>query len=147
MPAIPKAYYRTSIKALVLDKNKKFLLCLEDNGKWELPGGGLDFGEKPHDGLRREIKEEMGIEVTDIAERPAYFVTAKISEKYGWKANVIYETQLKNLKFTPSDECLEIRFFSAEEAAKENLYPIVKEFIKVYKPENRQKLRARRPKH
>ena len=45
-------------------KDGKYLLPREDNGKWELMGGGIDHGEDPHDCLRREIKEETGLEVT-----------------------------------------------------------------------------------
>ncbi len=32
-------------------------------GSWTLPGGGLDFGEDPADGARREVAEETGLEV------------------------------------------------------------------------------------
>ncbi|WP_300682241.1 NUDIX domain-containing protein [Nocardioides sp.] len=32
-------------------------------GKWHLPGGGLDFGESPRDGLQREFAEETGLKV------------------------------------------------------------------------------------
>lgn len=31
-------------------------------GCWELPGGRLDEDERPRDGLRREIREETGID-------------------------------------------------------------------------------------
>src|SRR5690606_38237665 len=31
---------------------------------WEIPGGGTEYGEKPTDGLKREIMEECGIEIT-----------------------------------------------------------------------------------
>lgn len=33
-------------------------------GQWFLPGGGLDHGEDPVDGLRREFEEETGLTVT-----------------------------------------------------------------------------------
>jgi ADP-ribose pyrophosphatase YjhB (NUDIX family) len=33
-------------------------------GLWTLPGGGLDFGEAPEDGLRRELVEETGLSGT-----------------------------------------------------------------------------------
>jgi len=32
-------------------------------GQWFLPGGGLDHGEDPVDGLRRELQEETGLEI------------------------------------------------------------------------------------
>lgn len=39
-------------------------LCEDHNmGQWTLPGGGLDFGEHPEAGCRREVFEETGLEV------------------------------------------------------------------------------------
>jgi 8-oxo-dGTP diphosphatase len=32
-------------------------------GQWFLPGGGLDHGEEPTAGLRREFEEETGLEI------------------------------------------------------------------------------------
>jgi ADP-ribose pyrophosphatase YjhB (NUDIX family) len=33
------------------------------SGLWTLPGGGLDFGEDPLDGVVREVAEETGLDV------------------------------------------------------------------------------------
>ncbi len=133
---IRECFYRISIKALILDNKKKFLLTKEKNGKWELPGGGLDFGEKPQEGLIREIKEEMGLEVLFVADNPSYFLTIQRDDKKHWLANVVYSVKVKDLNFTPSDECVEIRFFTKEEALKENLFDNVADFISLYNPEN-----------
>ena len=131
MNEINKNYYRISIKALILDDTNRFLLTLEENGIWELLGGGLDYGENPYDCLVRELKEEAGLEVTLVNIKPDYFVTA-IDNKGIWKANLIYKVKVKNLNFRPSDECIELKFFTKSEALKEKLYPTVSEFVKIF---------------
>ena len=141
MSDIPNNYFRTSVKALILDNEKRVLLILEDNGLWELPGGGLDFGEKPKDCLARELHEEMGLEVTHINKQPSYFVSA-LNITGEWKTNVMYETEVKDLNFTPSDECRELRFFTKEEALKLKLFPIVKEFLNEFDPKNHEPKRS-----
>lgn len=77
----------------------------------------------------------MWINVISVNENPSYFLTC---QKANWTriANVIYKTKIKieDLKnFTPSDECLEIRFFNTQEAKNEKLFPNVEKFIEQHK--------------
>lgn len=42
-----------------------------EKGKWEIPGGALDFGETLEDAIKREMQEELGIEIEIIEQWPA----------------------------------------------------------------------------
>lgn len=55
-------------KALI-QKGDKYLLVVYAEGDsaaglWDMPGGRLNEGELPEDGLRRELREEIGVAVT-----------------------------------------------------------------------------------
>ncbi len=124
---IPNGFYRVSAKGLILDETrKKFAIVLEDNGLWELPGGGLHWGESPEECLKREILEEMGLTVTYVSPNPSYFLYGK-NMKGKWSVNIVYEIKVKDLDFTPSEECQEIRFVSPEELETLNAFRTVKD--------------------
>jgi 8-oxo-dGTP pyrophosphatase MutT (NUDIX family) len=53
-----------SIKAVV--ESSRVLLCLNDRGEWELPGGRLEDGEELERCVEREVKEETGLEVIAV---------------------------------------------------------------------------------
>jgi hypothetical protein len=76
----------------------------------------------------------MNLEVVHIEENPSYFFT--FQDKHAiWKTNVVYITKVKNLDFTPSDECVAIKFFNTQEVLTdaEHILPNVLEFVKVFK--------------
>lgn len=136
MENIPNCFYRVSIKGLLLDETgKKFAIILEDNGIWELPGGGLDWGESPHEALRREVREEMGLTVTDISPFPSYYLIGKNMDD-NWTLNLVFEIKVKDLNFTPSDECQELRFVSPEEVKSLNAFRTVKELAEQFSKKN-----------
>ena len=124
-------YYRVSVKGIVIDSDDRILLAREDNGKWELLGGGLDHGEDPKQCLRREIYEETRLTVTWISREPKYFITCKRLDKHSYLANIVYRIKLENLNFIPSDECQELRFFTAQEMSEVELFPNVVELQKI----------------
>lgn len=108
-------YYRVSIKGIVIDDMGRILLARESDGTWDMLGGGLDHDEDPIAGLKREIQEETGLRVTKIWPEPKYFVTAYKASHNVYIANVVYQIELADLNFTPSDECQELRFVRFDE--------------------------------
>ena len=112
---IPEAFYRTSVKALIQNQEGKILLAKEENGKWELLGGGLDHGETPLKGLQREVFEETGLKVHSIALQPSFYLTFPVTDRNYYAANVLFTAKIDSLDFTPSDECIDLQYFSPEE--------------------------------
>lgn len=135
---IPECFYRVSAKALILNETRdKFLICEEESGWWELPGGGLDWGYSAQEDIPREIQEEMGLVTTFVAPRPSYFLTYK-NDKGTWIVNVSFETKVKDLDFTPSDECISIQFVDADTLPEEKVFPSVRNLAEMFDPKNHQ---------
>ena len=130
---IPNGCYRTSIKALILDKDKKFLLIKEDNGLWELPGGAMDFGENYEQTLIREIREEMGLQVIEVANNPSYFTSFQ-NQRGTWTTNIIFETKVKDLNFVKTTECVEIGFFDRDLVKLVNISPGTVSYLEKFDP-------------
>jgi len=68
---------RIIVVPLIHNDRGEYLLCkMPENrgvfpGQWGLPGGGIEEGERMEDALKREIREELGLQVTDI--EPLFF--------------------------------------------------------------------------
>jgi 8-oxo-dGTP pyrophosphatase MutT (NUDIX family) len=122
----PDCFYRVTVKGLYV-KDGKVLFTRditnpqrkELGGDLELPGGGLDFGEDMKDALRREVREEMGLEIANISDQPVYVWTANHGPgrtiDWYYVCVVVFNIELKNLDFIPSDECQELIFLSPDE--------------------------------
>ncbi|MBI5003002.1 NUDIX domain-containing protein [Candidatus Woesearchaeota archaeon] len=59
------------VKAIIEKDNKILLLKRSEKYEhlsdcWDIPGGRINFGEEPEEGLRREIKEETGLQLKEI---------------------------------------------------------------------------------
>lgn len=79
-------------------------------GLWELPGGKLEPGESPDDGLRREVREELGVELTSFA--PIVFSHHRYPERE--VLLLFYRCAVASLPAS-SPEGLELRWASLDE--------------------------------
>lgn len=56
-----------AVTAGIIRNNGRILICRRPEGKrlagkWEFPGGKLEYGETPEQGLARELREELGFD-------------------------------------------------------------------------------------
>jgi 8-oxo-dGTP pyrophosphatase MutT (NUDIX family) len=58
---LPSSYYRVTTRAIILDERMRVLVIEDDDGRYELPGGGWKEDESFEECVRREVKEELGV--------------------------------------------------------------------------------------
>lgn len=106
------------------------------DGKLDLPGGTIEFCERPEDALKRELMEEVGIEVVDFQ----LFDADSVSFEWQYKEGVLlkvhhmgiffkvlnYNNEIKNeIKVDEvNDDSLGAEFFDIDKLKKEELSPI-----------------------
>jgi len=61
------------VVAAVLERGDTYLVCKRPDrkrhgGLWEFPGGKIQDGESTFDAVRRELREELSLEVTEVGE-------------------------------------------------------------------------------
>ena len=71
--------------AALIDADNRVLITQRPEGKplaglWEFPGGKVSAGETPEEALRRELKEELAIEVCETCLAPFTFASHAYAE-------------------------------------------------------------------
>jgi len=70
-----KFVFRPGAYAIIVYEGKILLLTNRETGRYTLPGGGIEVGERLEDALKREVLEETGlvVEVGRFAHFEEYF--------------------------------------------------------------------------
>lgn len=112
----PQTFY-IGIKAVIVNDYKALVVADPRFKGYDLPGGKIDEGESIEQALRRELKEELGLEEFKMGE--LLFAV----EKYGYKVKgisimlIFYKVTATINKIVLNDEHSEYRWIEKEELA------------------------------
>jgi ADP-ribose pyrophosphatase YjhB (NUDIX family) len=117
-----RAVDREAVRALLLDPDDRVLLVRFINPEtgeefWATPGGGLDPGEDLMDGLRRELREETGLEDAELG--PVVWTRR---EEFLWAGQQLRQSERIVLVRTPRFEARPQ--LSAEQLAAEGVHAV-----------------------
>ncbi len=120
------------IAGAVVTHGDKFMLCKRaiypQKGKWTIPAGFLEMGERPVDGAVREAWEEATAKITPKDLLAVYTVT-RISQ-----VHMMYRATLEEAEFSPGIESLEVALFTWDEIPWDELaFPSVHWVLKHFK--------------
>jgi 8-oxo-dGTP diphosphatase len=124
---------RKGCSILFVNDLGQILLFLRDDkpeipfpNMWDVPGGHVEHGESPEQGIVREMKEEMGLDLDGFEVFSIKTLSDRIEYTYWKKANL-------NINDIHLTEGQRLKWFTAEEASKTELCygfnEIVEEFF------------------
>jgi 8-oxo-dGTP diphosphatase len=97
----------------ILLKDNQILLVQRKNepfkGKWALPGGFVEYGEKTEDTVVREVFEETGLK-TKIRELAGVYSDPKRDPR-GHTITVVYILERSRGKLKAGDDASDVKFF------------------------------------
>jgi nucleoside triphosphatase len=108
-----------TVGALVTAEDNRVLIVKTTKwrGTWGVPGGKVDWGESLEMGLMRELREEVGLDLTDI--RLAVLQESVIDPQFCREAHFIlvnYYARSSSQQVVPNEEILEWRWVTPKNA-------------------------------
>jgi 8-oxo-dGTP diphosphatase len=114
---------RVALKAIVTHNGAVLVVRNRGEETWDLPGGHINDGEKPDDGIRREVEEETGLVIKKL--QP--FVADTFIHALGNHDShfvLIYLTEAETDRIVPQDnELEEWRWITKDELDSVRLFP------------------------
>ena len=105
-----QSQFTVSAAAIVTNGKGEVLLLnhvLRPYSGWGFPGGFLDNGEQAEEAIRREVREETGIELSQLE---LYSVRTS-----GAHIEILFSAEAEGEPTVKSAEIIELRFFASDE--------------------------------
>jgi nucleoside triphosphatase len=132
-----KQYPEVAVGVLIFNKEGKVFLMLSPKWKDEygIPGGHVEIGETAEETAKREIMEEVGLEIEDIGF--LLFQEAIFPEEFYKRKHFIFLDYIAKAKTTnvtlDNRECMEYVWVTLDEALKLPLNRYTRKTIVEYK--------------
>jgi 8-oxo-dGTP diphosphatase len=108
-------------------------------GKWSIPGGAVELGERIRDALVREVKEECGLDVEIALKSPMDAIDNIIISRDGrlqyHYVLLQFLARLKGGTLKPASDVLDARWVLLDEVEKYNLTKSFRSFFKKHQEE------------
>jgi 8-oxo-dGTP diphosphatase len=78
--------YETGVAAFIIDKNQLLMMRFRKPrffGRWGVPSGKVETGEALEQAVKREVKEEVGLEVLECVE-----FGVNVNEEYAFESHL-----------------------------------------------------------
>jgi mutator protein MutT len=104
------------------------------HGKWNLPGGGIEFGENPKGTAIREVREEVGIEIEILSDFPIILNYPNKDDNEDYVCIAYIAKYLSGeLDVSKDDDTSDAKWFKYKDIDFDNCLPFTKEMLEIAK--------------
>lgn len=118
------------VNAIIIDLEKVLVIKRKrglHSGKWAFPGGIVNKNETSQEALRREVKEEIGLQIVKILNKIANYEYLRENKEQTFGESYLVEVKDKTKITILKKEILEFKWASLEELEKIPLAPGIEE--------------------
>ena len=129
----------TPVLLAVIKKGDTYLLTkriediqdrqMEFHDLWQIPGGGLEFGENAENGLMRECREELNSSIKIVKLLPHIYERVYKDRWHGLFLAFLCELTSPESEIKLNQEASEWAWFTKAEIRKLNKFPLIDEVI------------------
>ena len=126
---------KITVDGIILDEGKKRILLVKRGrepfkGKWALPGGFVEYGERTEDAIVREVLEETGLR-TGVLELFGVYSDPDRDPR-GHTITIVYILQIIDGRISGGDDAIEAKFFDLNSLPELSFdhEKIIKDFLK-----------------
>ena len=133
---MPQHYPEATVGALVVNPNGEVLIVrsVKWNDKFTVPGGHVELGERAEDAIKREVKEETGLDIESVElllVQQAIYPEDYYRHEHFIFMDYLCQTRNSEVKLD-GRELQEYSWMKPEEALKLNMEEYTRNFVTKY---------------